>query len=376
VKPFSWIAVVLLAPLGAAQAPTQAVVSGPAPVPVAAPGEFEVLSRVASSPGRRLTRADRGLPDAEVVRAMDALARAGDARAFLWCARRLDALPPADRTQRMAQGFAALVREHADASWLFSTELDPLAALDGADAETRRAVAEALAVESTLDGDARRLALLLGAAALAPTSARDVERAAEALACLDELRSLGPADALSARAADLAWRIEHLAPGRSAPILLLRDVDGNELALEDWRGAHVLLEVWRDDDPQRFERARELARTLERVRAQRPDLDLRVLAVGLGRDALAFRRELEELELPWPTSFESADGGGAARGAWRLDGTATRLWIDPGGVVRLRGGSAAELEAHLLESSAAAAPTANGASTQDRAQGASGEARR
>lgn len=372
-KPLSWIAVVLLAPLGATQAPPKAATSPSAAGPAAAPDTFETLSLLASTYGGRSADAQRGLPAAEIVRAMDELARAGDPRAFLWCARRPEALPAQDRAQRMASGFAALVREHADAAWLFSPQFDPLAALDGADAATRLAVAEALAADATLDGSARRLALLLGAAALAPTHARDAGRTAEALARLDELRSLEPADALAARAADLAWRIEHLAPGRAAPPLVLHDVDGNELALEDWRGAHVLIEVWRDDDPQRVDRARELARAVQRVRAQRPELGLRVLAVGLGREELAFRRRVEELDLDWPTSFESVDGGGAARSAWRLDAGAKRLWIDADGVVRLHGGSLAELEAHLLAPPQAAHEVG---AVEDRAPCETEEARR
>jgi hypothetical protein len=344
--------------------------------PAASPDAFETLALLASTSGGRFTDAQLGVPAAEVARAMDDLARAGDPRAFLWCARRPEALPAQDRAQRMASGFAALAREHADAKWLFSPQFDPLAALDGADAATRLAVAEALAADTTLDGPARCLALLLGAAALAPTHARDAGRTAGALARLDELRSLEPADELGARAADLAWRIEHLAPGRAAPALVLHDVDGNELALEDWRGAHVLIEVWRDDDPQRADRARELARAVQRVRAQRPELGLRVLAVGLGREELAFRRRIEELDLAWPTSFESVDGGGAARNAWRLDACATRLWIDADGVVRMHGGSLAELEAHLLAPPSAAREAGAVEPAEERAPREIEEARR
>lgn len=374
-NPTYWIAVALLAPLGVTQAQHKAVPNAAAPSASSAPGGYEALARLAPILGRH-SAGGAGEARADLVRAMDELARGGDPRAFLWCARRVEDLSPLDRNQRVAEGFTALVREHSAASWLFSPDLDPLAALDSADGATRLAVAEALTAEPALDLPARRLALLLGAAALAPTHARDGHRAAEALALLDQLGSLAPADDLTARAADLAWRIEHLAPGRPSPRLLLRDVEGNELDLEDWRGANVLVDVWRSDDPDRTARARALTNLVERVRAQRPELGLRVLAVGLGHDELAFRRELEELELGWPTSFEPAAGGGAARSTWRLDASATTLWIDSEGVVRQRGGSLSELEQHLLARPASVQTSDDGVRSQERAQSATPEARR
>jgi hypothetical protein len=336
----TWIAAALLAPLAAAQtAEPQAAAS--------APPAFELLSAQASLPSGPFARAP-GVVQASIASSMRALADAGDGRALAWCLRNPGAhLPAEDRARYTAAGLVELVRAHSGADWLRAPELDPASVLERADRATRGAVAAALAVEPVPDDGARQLALLLEAAALAPTHLREQSLAAQALARLDELRGTWPQGTWSARAADLAWRIEHLAPGRTAPALALRDVDGNELWLEDWRGGDVLVDVWRSDDPERGEHAAELAALVGRVSALRPDLGLRVLGLGLGADERAFRLELEELDLPWPTAFET-QGEGPAHAAWRLDGRPMTLWIDAAGVVRARGGSLAELEALLL----------------------------
>src|SRR5688572_9300726 len=151
---------------------------------------------------------------------MRRLADAGDGRALAWCLRNPEAqLPGEDRAANLAAGFAALVREHAGADWLRTPDLDPVGALERADHATRVAVAAALAGGIAPDDGARQLALLLEAEALAPTHAREQALAVQALARLEELLAGWPAGRWSARAADLAWRIEHLAPGRSAPAL-------------------------------------------------------------------------------------------------------------------------------------------------------------
>lgn len=344
-----WIAAAFLAFPAAAQQATLGK-AGPkpsaAPAATPAPDHYETLDALASAAGGPFG-SSRHAARAAVAGEMKRLASQGDGRALAWLVRHADVLPGVDRAQHVAEGFATLVREHAGGAWLRTPEFDPLAALERADLATRAAVVDALAAEVLEHEDSRAFALLSIAAALAPTQVREASQAPEAQARLDELRGRWPAGPWTARAAELAWRLEHLAPGRTAPALALRDVDGNELALEDWRGAHVLLDVWCSDDPDRAEHAAELAALLARVRVQRPELGLRVLGVGFGGEESAFRCRLEELDLPWPTSFEPEQGGPAALG-WRLDGRPTTLWIDDAGVVRARGGSTAELEALLL----------------------------
>jgi len=330
-NPTPWIAAALLSPLAAAQK---------AAPEVAAPAtaDFETLSALeAASPAGARHALDLS---------MATLAEDGDGRALAWCLRHPEAFGD-ERAARTLDGFARLVREHAGAAWLERPELDPAAALRRLDRATRQAVAQALAGETFADPAGRALALWLEANALAPSEARDAVLAAAARERLGALRALDPEGPWARRADELAWRLEHLVPGAAAPALELRDVDGNQLVLADWLDGDVLVDVWRADDPDRVARAAELAALVERVKAQRPERRLRVLALGLGGDEAGFRRELEELELPWPTGFEAC-AGGPARRAWRLDGRPTRLWIDASGALRAVDGSTGELEARLL----------------------------
>lgn len=328
----TWIVAALLTPLVTAQHGAQA----PAPKSAPAAAGIDALHALGTAGARHA-----------LEQPMLALADSGDGRATLWCLRH-SAVFGGQRVARTLEGFTRLVREHAGERWLQRPENDPTAALEGCERALRHALAASLEFEVQVDPAARGLALYLRAAALAPREAREAAFAAQALALLDELRALEPDGPWSARADLLAWRLEHLAPGGRAPELVLHDVDGNELVLDDWLDGDVLVDVWRADDPERAVRAAELQALVERVRRLRPERTLRVLALGLGADEGTFRRELEELELPWPTAFEDA-AGGPARHAWRLDGAPARLWIDGEGRVRAAGATLGELEALLLE---------------------------
>ena len=342
----SWTVLALIAPLAAAQqtAAPGAPVVPPVTESATSSVEFESLAALAR-PARSTSRLQPAASVAAVRPAMRELAARGNGRALAWCARHLEAsdAAPADA----AWIFDELVRGHADAPWLAEPQFDPLSALARADAATRLRVGQTLATGAYADEASLRLSLLLRAAALAPRHAGEAEGRAEALGLLAELRERGPLGPLGSRSADLIWRLEHMLPGAPAPTLQVFDVDGNEVLLADLVGREVLVDVWRADDPDLGEHLAALRGLLARVAGLQPGRRPEVIGVGLGGDSTAFRRELEELDLDWTTSFER-DFRGRAGEAWHLDGLAGTYWIDAQGILRGVALTLPELEARLL----------------------------
>lgn len=282
------------------------------------------------------------VPPADVFAEMAALADGGLGMARAWCARHLDAAPAesSSATAAASEHFVRLVLEHGGEPWLLDPALDPLTSLERASEPVRQAVEAALAPLDGQLGAGRDLALALRAVAVAPRSEPDNARRARALALLAEVAQAHPATPWQARAERLSWRIARLSPGQEAPELAVIDVDGNQLELALLRGRPVLIDAWSTRD----------ADLLQRVRARRALLERfptgRIAVFGIGRgaeDPLAFRRLLEELDLPWPTAFERA-GAVPLASAWPLDEGPLSVLIDECGVVRAVGLEGAELE--------------------------------
>ncbi len=375
------LALVLAAPLPCAAVSHSFQVPGPSPCLAAggaAEGEFARLSALQKG-GQGPLGWKAGIPARALFESVHGLAALGHGPALAWCARHLDQAP-GELALDPAFGaglFVSLVRDHGSQPWLLEARHDPLSSLERAPDDVRAAVESALALETPGDP----LGLLLRAAALAPRDAVDAAHAALALELLGELSARAPLagpgslpeDAWRARAAALAWRIEHLAPGNCAPELALRDVDGNQLLLSDWLGKTVLVDVWSPDDQDLEARVEHRKTLLGRFRGQ----SFVLIGVGLERDESAFRRSLEELDLSWPTSYEGALEGLAVR-AWHLDGGPTTVLIDRTGRVHAAGLEGARLERaiELLLASTLPAGCAGATSLPDRTEIGSSEPRR
>jgi hypothetical protein len=367
----------LLAALSfALTAPQQSTASAPAQA-----GAPQLPSTPSELAGRwqqlyDLTRPSQGplglqvrVPARDVYAEMASLAEAGVGRARAWCARHLDAAPQESATAASEAGehFVRLVLDHGAEPWLHDPAFDPLSSLERAPEAVRLTVDESLgALEGQLDL-ARDLALALRAAAIAPRSAPDDARRARALALLAELGQQHPTSPWRPRAERLAWRIARLSPGMEAPELAVADVDGNQHELSLLRGRPVLVDVWSTADGDVLQRVASRRALLERFPLGR------VAVLGLARgpeEPLAFRRLLEELDLPWPTAFERS-GAPPALGAWPLDAGSLTVLIDTRGVVRAVGLEGAELEQALEQvlASPDGGPAAPREASQQRAPG-------
>ena len=313
------------------------------------------------------------VPPADVFAEVSALADAGLGPARAWLARHLDAAPAESASGALAASdhFVRLVLEHGGEPWLLDPALDPLTSLERAPVPVRQSVEASLAL---LDGQlavGRDLALALRAVALAPRSAPDDARRGRALALLAELVQAHPASLWRTRAERLSWRIARLSPGQEAPELALSDVDGNQLELALLRGRPVLIDAWSTGDSDLLVRVAARRSLLERF----PHGRLAILGIARGaEDALAFRRLLEELDLPWPTAFERA-GAARAPTAWPLDDGPLCVLIDEQGVVRAVGLEGAELEAAVerVLAAPAGAPDALPADAGQRGSGRASE---
>jgi hypothetical protein len=334
---------VLTAPL-AAQGPPPTPAAKPAPSFVPGPEHlaFEQLARLTRPSAGALGLQVAATPG-DVFQAMSQLALAGSGPARAWCARHAGAAPAetAPSAEATAELYVQLALDHGDEAWLLQPSLDPLVSLAGAGESVRQAVAAGLAPLDLADGDPRApLTLALRAMALAPRAAPDEARRSQARALLGELVQRFPGSPLVPRAQRLAWRLEHLTPGREAPELRVLDVDGNELRLADLRGRAVLIDVWTVGDADLLTRIAARKALL----AGREESPLTILGVGRGENELAFRRALEELDLGWLCASE-ASLGGLATAAWRLDATPLTVLVDADGIVQSVDLEGPELEA-------------------------------
>jgi len=332
--------------------------------------EFEAL-RAAHSEARRSLEGTPGIAQVadEAYRApLIELSLGGSGRATAWLLRTFPLADTASRAEIATRldHYAQLARDDADRAWL----LDPAFDLFGVlvrDAERLGQApaierAEAFARTSTVD---ETRAAALGAAAQLEGCWTDLDpdRRARARARHDEVLARFPGTAQAAVSRDALWRLSRLAVGKVAPSFITRDVDGNEIRLDDLRRRVLVVEFWSTETPG----ARTWAAHRRSLVERHVDERFFLLGVCLDRDAQYFRRACESLEVDWTNAFEVDP---TAQSVWRVAEPGSNLVLDSKGVVRFVNVHGAALDAavaSLIEEFVA--PAGPGLSTPQKKQG-------
>jgi hypothetical protein len=254
------------------------------------------------------------------------LAGEGDGPARLWLLEHGAVRDPQDRL-----GLARdLVRDHAHEAELLAPrflallEADPGLSHDGVH-ELARGLAD-----TSRDPELAAGALLALAYRLAPLACEDPDLQAGARALCDETSARWPESRAAGRAAALAWRLTHLAVGRSAPGFVARDARGNELRSEHLRGRVVVVSLWRFSDTA----WQTHMGTERRMRDRLWDERFTWLGINLDPDADAFVRRCDDRDIDWK---QHAWEGGPSRPvceAWRVGDRPLLVLLDDDGVVR------------------------------------------
>jgi peroxiredoxin len=261
---------------------------------------------------------------------MRPLVEAGHGPALAWTLRHFvalstDALPAAELRREL---WSRLLPTHAATEWIWSREFELLETLLG-DRELLGArpcaglAATLLAAQPLAHSERRLLALTAQSEALAPLGSidRDARRAAAAVWRAEIAR--GPKDELVTACERALWRLEHFVPGASFAALAGLDVDGNHVALADFRGKVVVVGFFSLEQESGRTNARALA-ALDR-RFEGPALC--VVGVSLDRSPDEFRRRADTCDLRFPTIFDGQTRA-LVTGGLRLDSTPLALVLD------------------------------------------------
>ncbi len=278
---------------------------------------------------------------------MRPLVDVGHGPAIAWTLRHFVALPTdtlsADELRRDLWG--RLLPTHAAEEWLWSRDLEVLETLvrdrDLLGARPCSGLAATvLAVQPLTHSERRLRALSAQSEALAPlgTSDRDARQAAAAVWRAEIAR--GPKDELIAACERALWRLEHFVPGVSFASLAGLDVDGNQVALADFRGKITVLGFFSLEHDAGRADARAFA-ALDR-RFEGPALC--VVGVALDRSPDEFRRRADTCNLRFPTVFEGPSRA-LLTGALHLDSAPLALVLDREGRLFRVCRTHAELEA-------------------------------
>jgi peroxiredoxin len=128
------------------------------------------------------------------------------------------------------------------------------------------------------------------------------------------------------------YELNHLEPGKTAPEISGKDVDGKPLKLSRFRGEVVVLSFWASwcgPCMQMIPLERALA---ERLKAQ-PFTMLGVSGDAAAADA---KRAMQKESVTWPSFWKQGGPNGAIADAWNIHGWPTVFVIDPQGVIRLK----------------------------------------
>ncbi len=278
------------------------------------------------------------------------LAERGSHRAAAWCLAHLFDLEAGDPLRdRAPQLFGRLVRECCDEPWLVGGEDDVLLSLERAARELPEEEVLAIAMglfERSRRTSARAAALSSAARVLSRSGASGdaAERRGRALELLERAVEFDPDAPEAARARDAIWRLTHLAPGSIAPDFETRDVDANEIRLSDYRGKVVVLCFWGFWSPA----SQELLAELSALETERRTAPFAVLGINSDRDPEELRRRIEELDLPWTSSFEGSPEG-AVPTAWRVREWPSVYVLDHRGVIHAVGPRGRALEAAVTD---------------------------
>lgn len=189
---------------------------------------------------------------------------------------------------------------------------------------------------------------------------REMGRKQEALEALDrasqEARYSHSTQAEVRRAmesvqAEIAW-----SPGRPAPGFTATDVEGQPQSLDRYRGQVLLIDFWSTWDKPPLVELPRLKALYDRYHSQA----FAILGVGMNvdydrNDPRAFRRIVQERQIPWPQLFDGRGWEGQAARLFGVRHTPSNILLDRHGVihaVNLRGPALEKAVAELV----AAAP--------------------
>ena len=116
-------------------------------------------------------------------------------------------------------------------------------------------------------------------------------------------------------------------PGGSTPPLALRDLEGRQHRLEDYRGKVVLVNFWATW----CEPCREEIPSMQKLRASLSGRPFEVLAVNLGEPEGRIRRFMEQTPLPFPVLL---DRDSSIAKAWRARVLPVSFVVGPDGAIR------------------------------------------
>jgi len=261
---------------------------------------------------------------------MRPLVEADHGPALAWTLRYFVALPtdalPADDLRRDL--WSRLLPVHAAEEWIWARDVELFDTLfrDRALLGARPCAglaATLLAPLPLVESERRLQALTAQSEALAPLGSEDRAARQAAAAVWRAEIARGPKDELIAACERALWRLEHFVPGTSFAALAGLDVDGNQVALADFRGKITVVGFFSLEQESGRADARSLA-ALDR-RFEGPALC--VVGVALDRSPDEFRRRADTCGVRFPTIFDGADRA-FVTGGLRLDSAPLALVLD------------------------------------------------
>lgn len=139
-----------------------------------------------------------------------------------------------------------------------------------------------------------------------------------------------PAKRLRARVDGLRFTLEHLAPGRPAPKLESRDLDGKAVSLADYKSKVVVLDVWTTGCipcVKMIPHERELVARLK-------GLPFALVSISLDADKKDLMQFLKRTPMPWNHWYDGRDG--TVADALKISHFPTIYVIDAQGTIRFK----------------------------------------